>query len=123
MLAKPGSGGGGSGRLRATASNRRKTAESPDDAIRKLSKQAANKRCADCTTKVRNAMTTGGIGLPSGPRTLRRQEFWRRGEDGDANDCGYRCCLAYDAISIAPVCGTYLRATIICTTLMCRTCS
>ena len=52
MLAKPGSGGGG-GRLRATASTRRKTAESPDDAIRKLSKQAANKRCADCTTKVR----------------------------------------------------------------------
>ena len=51
MLAKPGSGGGG--RLRATASTRRKTAESPDDAIRKLSKQAANKRCADCTTKVR----------------------------------------------------------------------
>merc|ERR1719183_1899499 len=50
MLAKPGSGGGG-GRLRATASNRRKTAESPDDAIRKLSKQAANKRCAECTTK------------------------------------------------------------------------
>lgn len=59
MLAKPGSGGGG-GRLRATASNRRKTAESPDDAIRKLSKQAANKRCADCTTKVRECMTTRG---------------------------------------------------------------
>ena len=57
MLAKPGSGGGGSGgRLRATASTRRKTAGSPDDAIRKLSKQAANKRCADCTTKVRKGM-------------------------------------------------------------------
>lgn len=55
MLAKPGSGGGG-GRLRATASTRRKTAESPDDAIRKLSKQPANKRCADCTTKVRTSM-------------------------------------------------------------------
>ena len=55
MLAKPGSGSSG-GRLRATASTRRKTAESPDDAIRKLSKQAANKRCADCTTKVRKGI-------------------------------------------------------------------
>ena len=81
MLAKPGSGGGG-GRLRATASSRRKTAESPDDAIRKLSKQAANKRCADCTTKVRNGRTTNDEGAaigPSGLRTVRRWEFWRRG--------------------------------------------
>ena len=54
MLAPPGSGPRRTGAGGGTSSARRKIQESTDDAVRRMQRTGANKRCADCQTKVSN---------------------------------------------------------------------
>ena len=58
MLRPPGSS---SDRPRTYASNRRKTAETPDDMLRQLQRLPPNKKCADCNAKLPSCvnLTTG----------------------------------------------------------------
>ena len=58
MLRKPGQYDSSAARSSraAMSSNRRKTAEGPDDIVRKLQRVAGNKKCADCSARLPQAV-------------------------------------------------------------------